>query len=300
MDIGVTHIAPEEDHRPVEQPHSILTHGGQITQQAAEHGEILPVGRFELPHLPLILTVMAQTVVALGRRPLSAKPEDRCLKRVEHERDDPRRITLEGEFRHPEHQFELLKKIAVFLDGRRSSLVDHRPRPLLPFTCGLEPLLDLAHRGQILVKASPVSAAHPGGKSFRLVLKRIENAAPRLEALQLRRNLRWITLHEHPAEERAWIVFSRQKHAVACPGEAPVGLFDIDPKIEGWKARQRAYLLRGVLIERDRVAEIGLECPPRRGQKTVVGTVPSRHAGMGEPTNDGEIVPEVTERCQVG
>jgi len=188
-------------------------------------------------------------VIPLGGVSLTLEPKDRGLKSVEHEGDQAGRIGLEGELGHAQHQLELFKEESFLFERGRGSARGRWSGTLLPLAQASQSTLDFANGGEVLVEALPVSQAKVGREAAGLLAQGVENAAASIDSAQARLDRSLISLAEHPRKDRWRIIFRRQQHTVACPGEAAIGLLDIDSEIDRRDPGEMSDLLGRVLIE---------------------------------------------------
>ena len=133
-----------------------------------------------------------------------------------------------------------------------------------------------------------------------MVQERIEDAAAFVELLELFFHGGGIALDEHAAEECWGAVFCGEEDAIACPGEAAVGLVDVDTEVQRWIAGLLAELFRDVLIEGDLIAEAALGRAACGGEEAVFGAVAAVHIRMGHAAEEGELVADFGEGFKGG
>ncbi len=167
--VGVAHVAAEEHHRAVEQAGFVFTFRGKAFDQFAQQHHLLAVGVFELFHFGRSLAMMTEAVVAFRGVFAIVNLERGRGKSIDHERDDARGVGLEGQLRHGEHEIELFKDQLLVLDVRGL-----RPRGdglglQFPLTRREQPLLHLAHGGEVLIETRSVIAPKAAAQLLRVI-----------------------------------------------------------------------------------------------------------------------------------
>lgn len=301
MDVGIAEVAAVEDHGVVEQAFGVGRGcGGECGDEIAQVPHLLQVHLFELGELLLRLAVVAEIVIAVAGAVLCINLKDRRGETVHHEGDNAGGIGLEGELGHVEHELDLGEELGFVGDVLGLGGLGLRLGFLLPFAGDGESLLQFSHGGQILIETAFVVTAELALEAADVIAHGVEDAATILEAFERGGSLIGIALDEHFAKQGRWAVLGGQQHAIACPGEAAVGLVDVHAEVQRRKTRLLTELLGGVLIKRDAVAEAAARRVACGGEEAVLRAVTACDGWMREAAEDGEVASECREFLQIG
>jgi len=159
---------------------------------------------------------------------------------------------------------------------------------------------EIAHAGEVLVQALLVTGAHTLLEPAHLIRHRVHDALPELEPALLLAHLVGGAAHEQLLEHRRGLVLAGDQRAGIGPRQAALATSDIDPQGQGGEAGEVADVLRGILVERDGVAEAAIAGVRGGGEEAVVGRMPAIHERMGDAAEDGEVIAVLLDRLEVG
>ena len=234
---------------------------------------LLEVHFFEFGELFLRLAVVAEIVIAIAGALLFGDFKHGRGKSVHHEGDDACAVGLKRQPSHVQHELNLREELGLVGDVVWFRGLGRGFGFLLPITGDGKPLLQFTHGGEVLVEAALVSGPEAALETANVIAHHIEDAAALLETFQVSCHVFGVTLEEHFAKQGRRAVFSRQQHAVACPGQAAVRLVDVHAEVQRRKARLLAELFSRELVERDAVAESAASRITRGGEETILCAV---------------------------
>ena len=107
MGVGIAHVRPEENGRPIEEPLLSLAALGKRLEQPREQCHLPAIGLEELRDALRILPVVGEVVIVVERELRLSPvidPERRRREGIDEERHEPRRIGLEREPGDREHR----------------------------------------------------------------------------------------------------------------------------------------------------------------------------------------------------
>ena len=234
--IGVAEVRAVEDHGAIEQRVFAFVHGLEIADESGEQLHVPLVDDLELRYLALGFAVMREVVIAVGDRGAGDLEHGRA-DAVEQQGDGAGGIGFESQARDVVHHLHLLHVLRGIRRVDRHGRGDHRLRLALPALGCLQPLLEVADAGEVLVEAITVALADGRLQVLRLAGDGVEDAASGVQFADLGFDLRRAALQEHLLEDGRGFVFRRDRDAGAGPGEAAVA------GVDGERQRREARLV---------------------------------------------------------
>ena len=168
--VAVADAAAVDDHAVVEQRAVALGDRLQLLEQVSQLGDVELVDLLDLLLLGRVAAVVREVVVAVrdADGPVAAV----AAVVGEDERGDPREVALERQHEQVAHQPQVL--LVVGRDAERPRVL--RPSHVDRGPAAVDPLLDLAHAGEVLIELAAVGGAERSLELSGVLADEVEDA----------------------------------------------------------------------------------------------------------------------------